>query len=207
MRDLIEYHAKRAYRGNAYNALRNCHVRGLHSVVLHEGSQGMVRVYIASSDHQLHYNNPATDYKFSLAVHSHHCDIQFVGLYGEASHDTYALTPTPHGDFAAMAYQSAITGAAGGLTPIGPRAYLNLLKRTDMMSKPHARAHELHTVSMKPGGVAAWIVLEGEEDGEYNPTCWTNNEEPFDTTGMYIPMDSEAVGAMLARVYDNMGKV
>lgn len=207
MRDLIEYHAKRAACGNTYNALRNCHVRGLHSIVLHEGSQGMVRVYVATSDHHLYLNDPSKDWKFSLAIHSHHCDLQFVGLYGEAMHDTYALVPTPHGDFAAMAYESQITGAAGAsLKPIGPRAFTRLLRSTPMTTKPAVRAHELHSVSLRPGAIAAWMVLEGEEDGHYNPTCWTNNEDPFDPDGLYVPMDSGDVARVLGGVYQEMGK-
>lgn len=185
IKHLLQHHLERAKRGIQYNAIADCHAKGMDSIVLHEEPGNRVRMYVANHWHELHENRSGP---FSVAIHAHHCDIRLLGLHGDAFSDVYALTPHKGGDFAEMRYTSGVTGDSS-LTPTGRRAYAHRLKSDPLLGHAAMRAHQLHTVFVPMFKEAAWLVVEGTEDEKYESVCWTNNIKPFDPSGLYKPMN------------------
>lgn len=198
----LQHHEDRAKRGVPYNAIRNCHAEDLHSIVLHDEPGNRVRMFVAGFQHSLWRNRSS---RYSLAIHPHHCDIRFVGLYGPAFNDVYALTPNPLGAFAEMQYRSAIKDGAGSLTPTGRRADAHTLKQQPLSANPKLSAYELHSIYLAGNCMAAWLVVEGAEWDHYESLCWTNNESPS-VAGLYQPMDGAEVAHVLGDVIRRMDR-
>jgi hypothetical protein len=193
---LIQHHIARAAAGEPYNAIENCHAPDLHSIVLHDQPGNRLRIFYADWNHNLHRNKSG---KFSIAIHSHHCALRFIGLFGGATNDVYAITPHSAGAFGEMRYQSAITTGAGSLIPTGKRAGVHLLRSERLTSNPKLAAHELHTIHAESGARSAWLVIEGAEDPSYESVCWSNDPKP-DFAGLYKPVDSERVSYLLTEI-------
>jgi len=192
---LIRHHIARAAAGHAYNAIENCHAENLHSIVLHDEPGNRIRMFYADHGHGLGGNRGS---QFSIAIHPHHCDVRFIGLFGRASNDVYAITPNHAGEFGEMRYQSAITTGVGSLTPTGRRADVHRLRSELLTTNPALRAHELHTIYCDYQR-SAWLVIEGAENAAYESLCWTNDPEP-DLSELYKPMSSERVRYLLVEV-------
>lgn len=196
----LRHQRDRARRGEDFKALRNCHVKGLLSVVLHDQPGNRVRMFVAPHGHGLGFRET-----LSLAIHPHHCDLTLIGLYGNAQNDVYALTPHATGTHAEYEYRSAITTGKGSMEPTGERAYVHRLSSEtigpDGIQMP---AWMLHSVYLPFFSEAAWIVVEGASDADYRSRCWTNGS--VDLSELYVPMDSEEVTALFDRVIYNMEK-
>ncbi len=193
---LLQHHYARAIAGVAYQGLINCHAYGLDSIMLHDTPGNRIRMFAASACHTLWRNQ--MPHPFSIAIHPHHCAIRFIGLYGPVHNDVYALTPNPRGSFAEMNYQSAITADTGSLTPTGRHVDVHCLRSEPMSGHPMLQAHELHTVHVRQFEPAAWLVLEGMADPDYQSHCWTNSEPDF--TDLYQPMPNDHVADILGEV-------
>jgi hypothetical protein len=196
---LLQHHAERAMRGAEYNALANCHCEGVDSIVLHDEPGNRVRMFFADRRHALHRNRYDV---FSIAVHSHHCELRLVGLFGRAWNDVYALTPHANGPFSEMVYASGVTGESS-LTPTGAHAFAHRI-RSEELGVVAMQAPELHTIYVPEGARAAWLVIEGAEDEHYAPRCWTNDARPFDPSGLYERMSPAAVAGRLNTVIEMM---
>lgn len=197
---LLQHHEERARRGVEYNALANCHADGMDSIVLHDEPGNRVRMFYADWHHSLHRNR---DGAFSIAIHSHHCDIRLVGLFGRPYNDVYALTPHVSGPFAEMAYTSGVTGE-GSLTANGGRAFAHLLRSEPLTAAVTLKAHELHTIYLPEAQRAAWLVIEGAEDEHYSSRCWTNDTCRFDSSCLYERMTPAAVAGRLSTAIEMM---
>lgn len=186
LKTFLEHHAERALNGERYNALKNCHVEGLSSVMLHDEPGNRIRMFHATTAHRLHKtaNGPLQ----ALALHPHHCDLRFQNVFGNAYNERWHVFEKPTGEFIEMDYVSGITsGGKGALTPTGRRAEGFVSVREQMARNPVMRAAELHTITLGANEEAAWLVFEGCEDPNYKPKCWTRNSEP-DMNNLYIPM-------------------
>lgn len=210
---LLAHHAERAGRGVAYNALRDCHVAGMASIVLHDEPGNRVRVFVTNGAHGLHWNRPSVwlgapkHARFSLGVHPHHCDIRLIHLFGEVHNDLYAVVPHRNGPFEKYAFQSAINTGSGSLVPTGTRADLHMVRTDALASKPVAmKAHELHSVYVPNGERAAWMVVEGEEDTGFDSSCWSNTDRTFDFSNLYQPMDAPSVAKVLTTLAERVAR-
>lgn len=193
---LLSHHRARAASGVPYNAISDCHARGMHSIVLHDEPGNRVRMFFADWEHALGNNRNG---KFSIAIHPHHCTIRLVGLFGPAHNDVYALTPHAAGPFHQMAYKSAIGTGEGSLTPTGKMAFVHRIRTEALSTNPALAAHELHTIYVEAQRRAAWLVIEGQEDPGYESVCWTNNPSS-DFSGIYSPMSCADVAETLNEV-------
>lgn len=59
---------------------KNCHVRGVHSIVLRDLGGQLVRAFLTSPDHLLHQNTPEGGY--SLGIHDHLYGLTLEGVTG-----------------------------------------------------------------------------------------------------------------------------
>lgn len=193
LKTFLAHHADRAMRGVKYNAIKHCHARGLDSIMLHDEPGNRIRMFIAQHNHELHLNrSPA----MTLAVHSHHCDVRFVNVYGDAQNDRFRVMLDPMGNFHEMDYKSAIITGTGSLTPTGARGVMIEVGYEPLANNPVMRANEMHTIWAAPGP-CAWLVIEGVEDGDYDSRCWTRNTKPVDFTRLYHSMTQAEVAARL----------
>lgn len=205
MKALIQHHIARAESGVEYNALRDCHVHGIDSIVLHDEPGNRVRLFFAGYQHKLYQNKPDGNYTDSLAVHPHHCDIRLVRLFGDVTNYRMAMVPRGNGPWREFEYRSAIkTGEAGQLIPTGNSAELYVLSDDSLCNAGTLmKAWELHTIHVDHGFRAAWLVIEGREDPHYRSVCWSK-AEAHDMDGLYQPMSGAEVAGVLRTVADQM---
>ena len=194
--------------GGITNALLNCHVRGMHSIVLNDDAIGRQRMFVATPGHELHKNfmlNFGTISKDqSLAFHAHHCDITLIPIFGNIVNMTpyfgslrsMKQEPWLCGQFK---YDSAINGKSGGLKATGKGRALRDIWERKVTSPLMLKADEYHTIAVPEGESAAWLVFEGYEDNDYKPECYTFNPV-FDPAQYYQPMQSQQIASMLDQV-------
>lgn len=178
--------------------LYNCHVMGLHSLMLQDEPGNRIRMFVATSAHAL-YPAPGED-DMPLAVHPHHCDVTLINLYGSPVNHIYRRGQGP-GEWAKCAYSSGVTGTPA-LTVVEDGLQM---QRTDqhMLSATGTfmPASTLHAISVPASSAAAWLVLEGQEDPNYESYCYTKNPK-FDPAHLYQPMDKDEAKAVLRSVIE-----
>ena len=199
----LQHHIDRLLFETKPNALNDCHVRGLDSIMLHDEPQNRIRLFFARPGHELHYNNMTGPRAFmpaqTLALHTHHCDVRLVPLFGPVFNYTVTLREHPAGLFRECAYYSAINDLGGGLEPTGRRFEVETMNVTRLGGTQRGLwldASEVHGIFVPRHVSAAWLVMEGEEDAGYNNLCYTQNPT-FNTEGMYSPMRADAVAETL----------
>jgi len=200
MIELIRHHLRRAQAGEQFNALRDCHVKGLHSIVLREEPH-RVRVFYADLNHQLEWRGRLCD-DMPLAIHSHHCDIRLDLLFGEVYSPIYRFSSWPGSlPLSICRFESAITGG-GSLKPLRRKRRLRLHESFPLGTQ-HLKANEMHTVVVPERQEAAWLVTEGKEDPKYEPLCYTNMPK-WSPKGLYQPVGPAVVAHWLGRIVERM---
>lgn len=182
---IIYHHLSRMLcSGEEISAFYNCHVMGLHSIVL----GGDTRMFFTTEEHEMWRNEKIND-NMTLAIHSHRFDTTLIPVYGQVVNHTYELVPVGkfRGDVRECHYTSAIHDGELSLAATGNNmAVLDLRHR--LLDEPiFMRNTELHTVSVSHGYDAAWLVMEGWHETEKSKPCYTNNLS-FNTEGMYAAM-------------------
>lgn len=176
------------------SGIRDCHVRGLHSVVLRVSPSGfLTRIYLADSNHELHHNERPNP-KMTLGIHGHRTGIRITGLVGQMDNVLYQDTPS---DFQAYqiekcTFDSKIKGGEGALQrgPITSLWQTGVVNRITPWSRTWMNASELHTVYVRANQQAAWLIEEYEADRPHDPSCYTMNPE-YCSNGIYTPMRHE----------------
>lgn len=192
--------------GTGKPGIRNCHVRGLDSVVLRDGPR-MVRMFVAHPNHELWRNHASilsvlVD-RQTLALHPHHCDVTLRRVMGTIVNYTAELVEDPRGVLQECAYLSAIKDGVGALVPTGRRFRGDLLSFGAVRDDPGTfmLASAIHCVWVPRGASAAWTVSEGQEDPAYVQRCYTQTPT-FDQSGMYQPMTVHETLALLTFILD-----
>lgn len=179
--------------------LRNCHARGLHSVVLGEDGGRLRRLFIATPEHTL-WRNTLVGLPLSIGYHAHHCDLTIKVLAGSIAN--FTLRPGHGRKLAAWRYQSPIRGEAPRFVRLfGPAAYgADFVILNEASAPLHLPAAVMHTVNVTRDATAVWLIEEGEEDPHYLPLTLSDDDlSAFDWTGMYEPMDDAACAELLRR--------
>lgn len=195
MLTLIKHHERRS-RYTEYNAIADCHTRGLNSVMLHDEPGNRIRMFITDFEHDLCYNRGV----LRLGLHQHHCAITLVKLFGEVYNDVYALTPHKAGSFSEYKYTSAIHNEGKGSLVLTGRKYLAHPLSSNLLTEDgiDLMASEIHTIYVPAGRVGAWLVIEGQEDENYDPMVWTNGST--DLKGLYKKPTTQKVTGWFRRV-------
>ena len=191
IRAFLEHHLDRARRGQFHNAIGDCHVKGLHSLVLNEEPGNRIRMFYASQFHHLAWGERGNQ-PMPLAIHTHHCDVTLVGIFGTAASLEYQLGGEGGVDLFKCRFDSAITGA-GALVSRGTHRHLWMTRRVVLNHGASAamRADVLHTVIVPERQAAAWLVIEGAEDPDFVSVCYTNRPI-WDPSQLYRkPIQSE----------------
>lgn len=188
----------------------NCHVRGLHSIMLHNEPANRIRLFFTTTDHEL-WKNGIWSEEMSLAYHPHHCDVRLVGVHGSVFNHELMLSGAAAGlsggrqELTMCKYHSAINGGHGRLVDTGHKTNRYAVASTLINQYEHGLflpAKVLHSIYVGRHERVAWLVFEGKEDPDYYPVCYTNNPN-FDTEindDMYVPMSKEQMYEALAYV-------
>jgi hypothetical protein len=213
IRALLAHHIARLDAGAEYNALQDCHVVGLHSIVLHDEEGNRIRLFYADRTHALHLNDLPHGKSMSLAIHAHRFATMLSQVFGNVRNDTFVLEACDKGNYEECFYERAIqvpeagdyhSGVkrnASGLTPSGKcfiavdQSSRWLTPGGDLMP-----ASTLHSIFVPEGERAAWIVMEGAVDADYRSVCYTRNPK-FDPRPLYRPMHRDTVRHILTDCY------
>lgn len=188
-------------------SLMHCHAKGLHSIVLLE--KPMIRLFVTDSKHSLGVRD-LDEIPTTIAFHPHHCDLTLTTIRGEFWNHTLDVS-TPHGNgyvaerrLTLFNWESKIGGGDGkfikGNSPYyGPKEGF-IINRTyhRLGSSIFMSAHELHTVYVRPGHRAAWLVVEGKEDPNFKPIAFSRQDlTKFDSNDLYKPMSEKQAQKLL----------
>jgi hypothetical protein len=196
----------------------NCHVRGMHSIVLSKRANGsLFRLYVAEPQSDLHLNYgevlrsfiPVPTYR--LGVHAHHCELSLRVIKGEALHWIYEPTQAPKltagvDILGAYQYNSKLRGEQPGFTYVR-NARLQCVDFRILKASAANRAcidlpaEAMHTMAIDyQQNYVAWLVEEGAEDHEYEPLTYSLIDlEKFDFTGLYQKASFEDYVALLEK--------
>lgn len=174
-------------------SLRNCHVKGMDSVMLDDTPGARIRIFFANEEHDLHknYNIPKT-----LAAHAHHCDLTLSCIYGSFENIIFKeASNSPHVCLNEWEYTSEILQAGkGGFKTTERTASFEFPKRNTVYNgeETHMIAADIHTVFVRKGMSAVWVVYEGKEDRNYKSLSYTNTDlSNFNTDNLYQKMDGD----------------
>ena len=94
---------------------------------------------------------------------------------------------------------SGVTGT-GSLTPTGRRAYMHRVEQYYLRDEGILHdAWSMHSIYVDKDESAAWLVIEGAEDPNYEPLCWTNAANVDFGPELYQPMEQSFVVELLER--------
>ena len=182
--------------GVVQSSRANCHARGLHSIVI----APRLRIFYAAPDHELYRNGPG--FSFSVGLHPHHCSLTLIRLMGKPRNIVEGAFPRLSLRMKLLEFRYASPlrdNERGSFSATGRSRTFSLVSHP--ISHNEMDAHDLHTVFVPRGEEAAWAVVEGDEDPNYVPLTYSNdNLEDFDFDGMYQPVDEAFVRQTLARV-------
>lgn len=171
-------------------SLKNCHVNGLHSIMLLHAPNKTIRLFVAKSDHELWKNIKEP---VSLAYHPHHCDLTLLCTHGNFFNRCVRIDNTNGNlSYTRWAYKSHITDGELSMKKDGHDKFsiqreLNLTPG----SADFMHAEEIHTVYVPKGKSASWIVMQGVENENYESVLWSNEDlDSFDGSHLYKPFDN-----------------
>ena len=184
VKHLREHHAHEIMS----KSYRNCHVRGLDSILLLDSPEHRIRLFVARPEHELWKNTPRT--LGSLAAHPHHCDITIEMTHGTLTNYTYRKQE--NGRFVGYSYRSAILDGAGSFRYhhlVLPVAFEGATTHDPRCQPLVLAAHTIHSVQVAKGRSAAWFVYEGHEDQHYAALSYSDqNLEQTSFEGLYESM-------------------
>lgn len=207
--------------------ISNCHVRGLHSVMLHDQDGNRIRVYCTTDGVDTNYNFIPTDeyivneYSYSadniqriemarqsscsgmsLGLHGHGTDVRLEVLAGGMYNITADVERNAHGGMRRYLYSSRITGDGTIRLAAGERWRAMNIVQTRMRQGDniYLEANKLHTVYID--GFCSWLVYERgpRSNMDSHFFSYNTNAHRSDMEGMYTPMSPEECQALLARV-------
>lgn len=168
----------------------NCHVRGLHSVMLLNEPGKRVRLFVTDIEHQLWKNYPYSGKRMSVGYHGHHCDITIEVVKGAVGNVELGLTP---GSLVLQEfmYRSKLLNKAPSFEPTDQLYSFVANNRILRPGDHHSMAAtDYHSVAIEAGHIASWVVYEGKDDPNYVSNMFTNwDMKDFSFDGLYKPMD------------------
>lgn len=194
MKTLIKHLIENNLDSIVEKSFLNCHVKGLHSIMLLESPEQTIRLFVSEPSTPIAKNT-----KFNIlergvqtvAFHPHHCDITLHVVKGTVTNhiveqvsieDEIYNTRNPEklkglGYFFAKKYffESAIRSEERtSKFKYSSTQMLRFIDSKDISegSSLLLKATDIHTVTTYDIGTTAWFVYEGKEDPNYSPFCF-----------------------------------
>lgn len=199
----------------ASKSLRDCHVKGLDSVMLDDTPGKRIRAYITRTDHEMWKNNVGVglsktkDQPMSLAFHPHHCHLTLTPIFGTTwnvilrehkSTDRYGRS-TYTRLLDEYKYVSQITEGKGGFVGTGMKKRFYIDWSGELYQSTYMDAKEIHTIYTRRDATSAWFVHEHAEDPEYAGLNYSNTDlENWSAAELYKPMTVEYLQFLLDRM-------
>lgn len=142
---------------------KNCHVKGLHSIVLYKDNfDRLLRLYFTTPDHQL-YNCMDDRVVVNLGVHNHRYDLHLTSVHGEATNVEYLKTQFE------LQYKTKVQSYLfRDRTDVVECGDVFLSRgKTQKIENLFLGKDELHTVYVKEQSTASWLVQEGFKQRDY----------------------------------------
>jgi hypothetical protein len=197
MRELIKHLAKENKKEILERSLKNCHCKGLHSIVLLESKGKTIRLYFTDKEHELHGS--------SLALHPHHCNLTIHMIKGSMTNCIVVEDYLGWLVLDKYLYHSHITEGQMKFEFI-KKDFLTVVCQTNLVkgNSIHLDAKDIHTVICEKGTVNAWMVYEGEEDETYKPYCWSSSDlNKIPTEGLYEKFkDMKEINQCLSEIFE-----
>lgn len=187
MKTLIKHFIENNSKEVLEKSLFNCHVKGVHSIMLLDSPGKTIRLYIADVEHEL---NPFLNRVMNVGYHPHHCDLTLKIVIGNLTNITVEETDDIDYDFDIdkYLYKSKISKGEMRFDHVGRTdmkyIYIETLMKGD---ERYMKADEIHTVSVEKDKICAWLVFEGKEDPNYVPYCYSTTNLNYENgEGLYI---------------------
>lgn len=204
MKQLIKHLLRDNIQEIKARSLLNCHVKGLHSIMLSEAPGKTIRLYVTTPDHELYRNYEEAE---TLAYHPHHSNITLHSVYGDVTDINMKVVNDISDNstklFNRWLYNSQIISE----TPVG-----FVLDGEDVLV-PHTttkiitgnsvflNAQDIHTVACRENSVNAWMVYEGKESPNYKPYAWSNQDlSTIECKNLYQKPKEEQILELLSSV-------
>lgn len=157
----------------------NCHVKGLHSLMLLDAPGKMIRMYVTTHNHVLYTNTHLSflEKMGSLAYHPHHCDLTIDVIKGSLTNHIIHPSTCGHEGYE-YAYRSGIKNSAGKFVYKGVQRFMfgestKLIEGNSLFMY----ADCIHTIEVPRGEVCAWMVYEGAEDPKYKNLAYSTKND------------------------------
>jgi hypothetical protein len=178
----------------AAHSYRNCHAIGLDSVLFDDTPGARARMFFANNHHDLWRNHPSLKYPMSIALHSHHCNLELEPMSGRVwnvsrwQYKHGSVRPPISAAMSYFKYVSPINSQAGSFEKL--KCDVDVSTELEELIGPRSfDAKEMHSIYVQRSHRAAWMVREGSEDPNHSSMVISNaNLEHFDFTEMYQPM-------------------
>jgi len=200
MKELLRHLFQTDPSGLQERTLLDCHVQGVHSVVLYDTPGARLRLFYATKNHGLYFHFP--DFKdLPVGFHAHHCDVSLYVLNGILSNFTvsFELPATgPCFNFNRYKYTSSITNQKGSMEYVS-KALTTIPKQQQLNSgmTVYMNAKTIHTVRVE-SNFCIWAVMEGAEDSNYdNFLLTTRTLDENSTKGLYNKPTMEQFNEMI----------
>lgn len=200
MKEYIQLLWKNHRKSIVSNSITNCHVRGLHSIMLLDVPEKRIRLYYLEPGSEISNLDPIDivngDKPLNLAFHPHHCELGLKMVKGKLINWTIQETDRVGGSyFNKYEYRSQITHGEIEFKLIQKYVKVTTLDFNYMSSDSNSYifmdANKIHTVfTQDQKEPVAWLVFEGKEDPNYQSVCYSN--KPLDNNEkdpvLYLPM-------------------
>lgn len=204
MKNLIKHLIENNIDEIVSKSIYNCHVKGLHSIMLLECPEKTIRLYVCSPSSDMAKNYPERiNEGMSLAFHPHHCNLtlhcvkgNFLNWEVEERQDYDSLCLDKY------VYHSHIKEGEMSFEFIS-KGYLKTkeFRRVYEGQSVMMKANEIHSVACPIGEYTAWLVYEGKEDANYTSYCWTNSDpNTIDKSILYQKMTKEQIKYLLTQI-------
>lgn len=179
----------------------NCHVHGLHSIMIVDKPGSRVRMYVAESGCALKDCTPDKikfGGKLPLGFHAHHCALTFEIVKGVLNN--WIVFPSSFGGnykgFNSYRFKSPILEETGGFDLVGKDLFM-ITDKVERLYEGHItrmEADQIHTVSIDETKITSWIVYEGKENPDFQNLTFSNIDllnGHFE--GLYIKPDADDI--------------
>jgi hypothetical protein len=186
MKHLIKHLWENNFDEIVNKSIKNCHVNGLHSIMLLESPGKTIRLYYHSPKGALTFNNLGVildlddQFQMQLAAHPHHCNLTLHCVWGKMVNiNLDIVTGSKNYDVKMdrFTYDSKIINEE--VTRMFTHSGTDELQIANVTTLNPGqaiflKADTIHTVYCP--GEAAWLVYEGTENPEYKPFAWSNSD-------------------------------
>lgn len=137
----------------------DCHILGLHSIVLENRNGVLTRCFLANVNHEMHRNLNIDSMLLSLGAHTHRYEIEIQGVTGAAVNVKMEETQRIPPNCSRYVFRDSANFEKAGESSL----VVSSMQPIEKNSSVYMAHNEIHTVYIPKGSKASWIVYEGDK--------------------------------------------